>query len=68
MKETLEEAAERHRNGFAYQNFIRGAKWQAERMHSEEDLKQFAFELLGEFLSNNEGKIEIKLAEVYRYW
>ena len=48
-KETLEEAAERTFTS-AYTNykvrrqgFIEGAKWQAERMHSKEDLKE-AFE------------------------
>ena len=31
-QETLEEAAERHRYGNTYNNFIRGAKWQQEKM------------------------------------
>ena len=37
-EETLEEAAEKHTYGNAYQNFIRGAQWQAERMYSEEEV------------------------------
>jgi hypothetical protein len=49
-KETLEEAAEKYaktaegidipyQNGLYY-GFVDGAKWQAERMYSEEDLKK----------------------------
>jgi hypothetical protein len=37
-QETLEEAAEKHTYGNAYQNFIRGAQWQQERMYSEEEV------------------------------
>ena len=37
-QETLEEAAEKHRYGDNYENFIRGAKWQAQRMQSEEEV------------------------------
>jgi hypothetical protein len=46
-KETIEEAAKRYgidignQNGTAQFDFIRGAKWQAERMYSEEDLISF---------------------------
>jgi hypothetical protein len=50
-KETLEEAAESVYNEFplrseslnelAKENFIKGAKWQQERMYSEEDLDAF---------------------------
>ena len=42
-KETLEEAAENYgnsignKNGTAQFDFIRGAKWQTERMYSEEE-------------------------------
>jgi hypothetical protein len=45
MQETLEQAAERHqKGGYDWQNekrksFIAGAKWQAERMYSEEEVK-----------------------------
>jgi hypothetical protein len=51
-KQTIEEAAENgwfntnsmsaeHKEGFE-EGFIQGAKWQAERMYSEEDFKLFA--------------------------
>jgi len=36
----------------------------AERMYSEEDMKQFAFECVANFLSNNDNKVEIKLVDV----
>ena len=55
MEETLEEAADRHIYGDKRKNFIRGAKWQQERMYSEEDMKVF-----GQFLINNLGKFEFK--------
>jgi hypothetical protein len=44
IKETLEEAAESYgkdignKDGTAQFDFIRGAKWQAERMYSEEEV------------------------------
>ena len=63
-KGTLEEAAEKYSEnweeitGLDYENtvpsevnkldFINGAKWQQERMYSEEDMKQF-----GLYLGNN---------------
>jgi hypothetical protein len=47
IKETLEEAAENYAKQFnyaedsdAYSDFIEGAKWQAKRMYSEEDMKK----------------------------
>lgn len=42
MKGKLEEAAERHRYGNTYQNFIRGAQWQKEQddMYSEDEVRQ----------------------------
>jgi hypothetical protein len=50
MKETLEEAAENYAKQFDYAedsspqlDFIEGAKWQAERMYSKEDMIDFAF-------------------------
>jgi hypothetical protein len=54
MKETIEEAAAKHFNEeifvegvtiqYALQEaFITGAKWQAERMYSEEDLQEAFF-------------------------
>lgn len=64
QKETLEEAAESKFNIFKKENpivpkehinpfklgFINGAKWQAERMYSEEDIKN-AFDSAREFNS-----------------
>ena len=48
-KETLEEAAVKYAKQFDYAedsspqiDFIEGAKWQAERMYSEEDMIEFA--------------------------
>ena len=42
-KETIEEAAEKFVNNTRYRNykvlFIEGAKWQAERMYSEEEVR-----------------------------
>lgn len=38
--------------------------WQADRVYSEEDLKQFAFECVANFLSNNDNEVEIKLVDV----
>ena len=49
-KETLKEVAERiyDDNLFNYEKyrdgFIRGAKWQSERMYSEEEVKRLAFD------------------------
>jgi hypothetical protein len=68
---TLEEAAENHAKIFQFpfdcdpaETFINGAKWQQERMYSEENMKQFAFECVGKFLSNDDNKVEIKLVDV----
>jgi len=46
------------------EGFIEGAKWQAERMYSEEDMKQFAWECVANFLSNNVNEVEMALVEV----
>jgi hypothetical protein len=46
--ETLEEAAEKYTNTFinddgtTEEDFKAGAKWQAERMYSEEDMAEYA--------------------------
>ena len=51
-QETLEEAAEKYnsqfvsQNEFAIEDFINGAKWQADRMYSEEEVKDMLFEAL----------------------
>jgi hypothetical protein len=78
-QETLEEAAEKlypveignesHNRGcdenkFARKAFIKGAKWQAKRMYSKEDLKQFAWQCVANFLSNRNNKVEQNLVEV----
>lgn len=49
MKETLEEAAEKYAKQFDYAedsspqlDFIEGAKWQSEKMYSEEEVIAFA--------------------------
>ena len=46
-KETLEEAAERYKSlklpDDLYDGFIEGAKWQAERMYSEEEVLDILF-------------------------
>lgn len=34
------------------------------KKYSEEDMKQFAFECVGKFLSNDDNKVEIKLVHV----
>lgn len=47
-KETLEEAAERAIKSGLFKDktlFIAGAKWQAERMYSEEEVLEILFEL-----------------------
>jgi hypothetical protein len=70
-QETIEEAAERNCISITHpycdrekEMFFKGANWQAERMYSEEDMKQFAFECVANFLSNNDNKVEIKLVDV----
>jgi hypothetical protein len=47
--------------------FIEGAKWQQEQdknKYNEEDMKQFAWECVANFLSNNDNKVEMALTEV----
>jgi hypothetical protein len=48
---TLEEAAERYDKKYieyVYDAFIEGAKWQQERMYSEEEIIDMMFELLNQ--------------------
>ena len=48
-KETLEEAAELHSKitiPSDYHSFIKGAKWQAERMYSEEEVRELLIRAL----------------------
>jgi hypothetical protein len=78
-KETIEEAAESRygtdmdsiRGSNVYdlntdlkRGFIEGAKWMQERVYSEKDMKQFAWECVANFLSNNDNKVEMALIEV----
>ena len=78
-KETLEDVAERlvpeagcelnnSEASYWQQGWISGhidaAKWQQERMYSEKEVKQFAFECVANFLSNDDNKVEIKLVDV----
>ena len=47
--------------------FQDGGKWEQEQdknKYSEEDMKQFAFECVANFLSNDDNKVEIKLVDV----
>ena len=66
-QETLEEAALNYSKQFLSTqeyDFKEGAKWQQERMYSEEDMKQFAWECVANFLSNNDNEVEMALVEV----
>jgi hypothetical protein len=74
-KKTLEEATKNwitKNNGikslltpdFVRESFIESAKWQSEKMYSEEDLKQFAWQCVANFLSNRNNKVEQNLVEV----
>ena len=54
---------DRSEDGLVEECLKDGAQWQAERMYSEEDMKQFAFECVAIFLSNNDNKIKIKLVD-----
>jgi hypothetical protein len=75
-QETLEEAAEKesekHHYAFGQQSefyqlgFIEGAKWQAERMYSEEDMIEFAVWLYLE-VGSNKGK-ERTNKELFNKW
>jgi hypothetical protein len=69
-QETLQEAAENYIKGddlttFSQRAFfIAGAKWMQERMYNGDDMKQFAFQCVANFLSNNENKVEMNLVDV----
>jgi hypothetical protein len=69
-QETLEEFIENggYPTGYTqeiWEDGVRlGAKWQQERMYSEEDMKQFAWECVANFLSNNDNEVEMALVEV----
>ena len=44
--------------------FTAGAIHKNEQMYSEEDMRQFAFECVANFMSNDDNKIEMKLVDV----
>ena len=83
-QETLEEAAERlaydsteENKGFpSMKMFIKGAKWQAERMYSEEDIREAYFSAIkitgegwnGEYAGGNSPNIEEKFMEDFSKW
>lgn len=55
-KETLEEVAEKYDEnntndeyGKSYRAFIAGAKWQAERSYSEEEVGELLYNVIGEY-------------------
>jgi hypothetical protein len=73
MKETLEEAAEKYvyinypnyiqplEKAAAIEDFIAGAKWQAERMYSYDELRQIAYNAycLGQLEEPTENKYNL---------
>ena len=71
-QETLEEADEtisdfikrESKSANESVGIVKGAKWYQKRSYSEEDLKQFAFQCVANFLSNNDNKVEIELVEI----
>jgi hypothetical protein len=76
-QETPEEAADRANGYNVYaketkapifkEGFTTGAKWQQEQnknKYSEEDMKQFAWECVANFLSNSVNQVEMALVEV----
>jgi hypothetical protein len=82
-QETLEEAAENYAKQFDYAedsspqlDFIEGAKWQAERMHSEEDLKEAYFSAISstgegwnaEYANGNNPNIEEEFSKGFAQW
>jgi hypothetical protein len=80
-QETLEEAAKRIYGSDAskdveYYAFILGAKWQAEIMYSEEDLREAYLSAIkttgegwnGEYAEGNDPNIEEKFSEGFTQW
>ena len=47
-----------------YRVFCEVIKEQNNNKYSEEDMKQYAFQCVANFLSNNDNKVEIELAEI----
>lgn len=56
-KETLEDAAE-CKSHHSEEDFIRGAKWQAERMYSEEEVDELVNNLIDKFLNYNGSSVD----------
>ena len=82
-QETLEEAAEHYQlndnkihHNIQYRAFRAGAKWQAERMYSEEDLQLAYFSAIestgegwnGEYAKGNNPDIEETFGEGFIEW
>jgi hypothetical protein len=81
-QETLEEAAEIYaniwfkNNAFTKELFVEGAKWQAERMYSEEELRKAYFSGIsstgegwnGEYADGSDPNIEEKFSEGFTQW
>ena len=68
-KETLEEAAERHANQFMdgrdhYYGFKEGAKWQAKRMYSEEDV----ISILYSFHKEDNSRVVFSLSGINKWF
>ena len=83
MKETLKEAAERNCESITHpycerekSMFIAGAKWQQERLYSEEDLREAYFSAIkstgegrnGEYTGGNDPNIEEAFKEEFENW
>jgi len=71
-KETLEQAAENYANdctlvseAASYEAFIDGAKWQAERSYSYDELRRIAYNAycFGQFEGTTEGKFNQWIVE-----
>jgi hypothetical protein len=77
-KETIEEAAEKYwaKQPYNEDAFIEGAKWQADRMYSEEDIREAYFSAIkitgegwnGEYAEGNNPNIEDKFSEGFKEW
>ena len=68
QKQTLEERVKELAPGHSLENTLIafanvGAEWQAEKMYSEEDMKQFAFECAAVLLSGSDDKVKVKLVD-----
>jgi hypothetical protein len=77
-QETLEEAAEKYwaKQPYNQDAFEEGAKWQADRMYSEEDLREAYLSAIkttgegwnGEYAEGNDPNIEEKFSEGFTQW